>query len=47
MDENLFKFYRKFTQEELAKMPPFPKEHEGFEDSVVWNGEEWEYIPID
>jgi hypothetical protein len=33
--------------EELVKYPPLPEEHIGYEENVVWNGEEWEYLPID
>ena len=46
-DEHYLKFYYKFTKEELAEMPPLPEKHKGWEDNVVWNGEEWEYLPID
>lgn len=45
--DDFLKFYNDFTKEELAKYPPLPEKHIGYEENVVWNGVEWEYLPID
>lgn len=44
----LYKMWSEYTDEEKAMLPPLnPKRIESGDVNYMWNGQCWEYVPLD
>ena len=42
-----YKMHCEYSEEELKALPAMNPKWERDADSFMWNGEEWEYVPMD